>query len=157
VAVGDVGELHSSSPYLFNGYWNQPTETAGALKGGWITAGDLARRDEDGFIYIVDRKKDMVVTGGINVYPREIEETLHRHPAVHEAAVIGVPDEKWGESLVAFVVPRDGTNVNATELDAFCRKTLAGYKVPKAFREIGALPRNAGGKVLKKELRSLPG
>lgn len=157
VATGEVGELYSTSPYLFDGYWNQPAETAAAVKDGWVTAGDLARLDEDGFLTIVDRKKDMVVTGGINVYPREIEETLHRHPAVHEAAVIGVPDEKWGESLVAFVVPRDGTNVSATELDAFCRKTLAGYKVPKAFREIGALPRNAGGKVLKKELRSLPG
>jgi long-chain acyl-CoA synthetase len=156
VATGEVGELHSTSPYLFNGYWNQPAETATALKDGWVTAGDLARRDEDGFIYIVDRKKDMVVTGGINVYPREIEETLHRHPAVREAAVIGVPDDTWGESLVAFVVPREGTNVAPAELESFCRATLAGYKVPKAFREIGELPRNAGGKVLKKELRSLP-
>jgi long-chain acyl-CoA synthetase len=155
VAPGDVGELHSTSPYLFNGYWNQPEETATALRDGWVTAGDLARRDEDGFIYIVDRKKDMVITGGINVYPREIEETLHRHPAVQEAAVIGVPDDTWGEALVAFVVPRDGMNVASNDLDAHCRATLAGYKVPKAFRQIGALPRNAGGKVLKNDLRSL--
>jgi long-chain acyl-CoA synthetase len=153
VPVGEVGELHSSSPYLFNGYWNQPEETAAALKDGWITAGDLARRDEDGFLYIVDRKKDMVVTGGINVYPREIEETLHRHPAVQEAAVIGVPDETWGEALLAFVVPRAGMHADAAALDRHCRATLAGYKVPKMFREIGALPRNAGGKVLKRELR----
>jgi long-chain acyl-CoA synthetase len=156
VAPGEVGELYSTSPYLFSGYWNQPDETALALGDGWVTAGDLARRDDDGFLYIVDRKKDMVVTGGINVYPREIEETLHRHPAVHEAAVIGVPDETWGEALLAFVVPRAGMHADPAALAAHCRATLAGYKVPKAFREIGALPRNAGGKVLKKELRSLP-
>jgi acyl-CoA synthetase (AMP-forming)/AMP-acid ligase II len=155
VERGDVGELHSSSPYLFNGYWNQPEETAAAMKDGWITAGDLARQDEDGFYYIVDRKKDMVVTGGLNVYPREIEETLHRHPAVQEAAVIGVPDDVWGESLVAFVVTRTGMNLAPADLDAHCRATLAGFKVPKAYREIGALPRNAGGKVLKKDLRLL--
>jgi acyl-CoA synthetase (AMP-forming)/AMP-acid ligase II len=155
VARGDVGELHSTSPYLFNGYWNQPEETAMASKDGWVTAGDLARQDEDGFVYVVDRKKDMVVSGGINVYPREVEETLHRHPAVQEAAVIGVPDDRWGEALLAFIVPRAGMNVGSAELDAHCRATLAGYKVPKAYREIGSLPRNAGGKVLKKELRSL--
>jgi long-chain acyl-CoA synthetase len=155
VAAGEVGELHSTSPYLFNGYWNQPDETAVALRDGWVTAGDLARRDDDGFISIVDRKKDMVVTGGINVYPREIEETLHRHPAVQEAAVIGVPDETWGEALLAFVVPRAGMHADEATLERHCRATLAGYKVPKAFRQIGALPRNAGGKVLKKELRGL--
>jgi long-chain acyl-CoA synthetase len=155
VPPGEVGELFSTSPYLFDGYWNQPVETAAAVRDGWVTAGDLARIDADGFVYIVDRKNDKVVTGGMNVYPREIEEVLHRHPAVLEAAVVGVPDEHWGEALVAFVVPRPGTNVRPAELQAHCRSTLAGYKVPKSYREIGRLPRNAGGKVLKKELRAL--
>jgi len=154
VERGQVGELYSSSPYLFNGYWNQPEETAGALRDGWVTAGDLARQDDDGFYYIVDRKKDMVVTGGFNVYPREIEEVLHRHPAVVEAAVVGVPDEYFGETLRAFVVPRPGMNVVASELESHCRDTLAGYKVPKEYRFIAELPRNAGGKVLKKPLRN---
>jgi long-chain acyl-CoA synthetase len=154
VPRGAVGELHSRSPYLFNGYWNQPAQTAETLKaGGWVTAGDLARQDEDGFFYIVDRKKDMVVTGGFNVYPREIEEVLHRHPAVQEAAVIGRPDDYFGEALRAFVVFRAGSGATPAELEAHCRVDLAGYKVPKEFVPIGSLPRNAGGKVLKTALR----
>lgn len=152
VSRGEVGELFSRSPYTFNGYWRQPEETAAAIKDGWVSAGDLARQDEDGFYYVVDRKKDMVVTGGVNVYPREIEEVLHTHPAIREAAVIGVPDEHWGEALRAFAVLRPGMNAAANELDRHCRKVLAGYKIPKEFRFIDALPRNAGGKVLKKDL-----
>ena len=155
VSIGEVGELHSLSPYIFNGYFNRPEETAKSLRDGWVTAGDLARRDADGFLYIVDRKKDMVVTGGLNVYPREIEEVLHQHPAVLEAAVIGVPDEHWGEALQAYVVLRAGTNAHTAGLEGHCREALAGYKVPKLFRFIDALPRNAGGKVLKADLRAL--
>jgi len=154
VGEGEVGELFSLSPYIFNGYFNRPEETAAALRDGWVTAGDLARRDADGYFYIVDRKKDMVVTGGLNVYPREVEEVLHGHPAVLEAAAIGVPDEKWGEALSAVIVARPGTNVSPAELEAHCRGSLAGYKIPKSFRFIDALPRNAGGKVLKNELRA---
>jgi long-chain acyl-CoA synthetase len=120
-----------------------------------VSAGDLARRDADGYLYIVDRRKDMVVTGGINVYPREIEEVLHRHPAVKEAAVIGVPDDRWGEALVAYVAVHAGSNVAPHDLDQHCRRTLSGYKVPKAFHYTDALPRNAGGKVLKTKLRAL--
>ncbi len=157
VPVGEVGELYSSSPYLFNGYFGRPQETSAALRDGWVTAGDLARRDGDGYYYIVDRKKDMVITGGYNVYPREIEEVLQRHPAVLEAAVIGVPDDQWGEALVAYLVAREGTNVSSRELDTHCRATLAGFKVPKDFRMIEALPRNAGGKILKNELRRAAG
>ena len=152
VPRGAVGELYSRSPYLFNGYWNQPEETAAVLRDGWLTAGDLAREDEDGFYYIVDRKKDMVVSGGLNIYPREIEEVLATHPAVREAAVIGVPHEEWGESLRAFIVLRSGMQVDETALSQHCREVLAGYKVPKEYRYIAALPRNAGGKVLKREL-----
>ena len=154
VEPGAVGELYSRSPYLFNGYWNQPGETEAALRGGWVSAGDLARQDEDGFVYIVDRKKDTVISGGINIYPREIEEVLHQHAAVVEAAVIGVPDEYFGEALRAFVVVRPGMHVEAAALEAHCRGVLAGYKAPKQFRFINALPRNAGGKVLKKMLRA---
>jgi acyl-CoA synthetase (AMP-forming)/AMP-acid ligase II len=157
VAVGEVGELYSRSPYLFNGYYGQPEETAAALRDGWVSAGDLARRDADGYLYIVDRKKDMVVTGGFNVYPREIEDVLAAHPGVLEAAVLGVPDERWGESLRAYVVARAGAVLEPRELDAHCRAALAGYKVPKAFRFVTGLPRNAGGKVLKNELRALEG
>jgi long-chain acyl-CoA synthetase len=156
VGPGAVGELYSRSPYFFNGYWNQPEETAAAMRDGWLTAGDLARRDEDGFYYIVDRKKDMVVTGGLNVYPREIEEVLHKHPALLEAAVIGVPDAYFGEALQAFVVLKQGMNARAEELEAHCREVLAGYKIPKEFRFVDALPRNAGGKVLKKDLKQRP-
>lgn len=152
VSRGNVGELFSLSPYTFNGYWRQPEETACAIKDGWVSAGDLARQDEDGFYYVVDRKKDMVVTGGMNVYPREIEEVLHTHPAIREAAVIGVPDELWGEALRAYAVLRPGMNAMAADLERHCRDKLAGYKIPKDFRFMEALPRNAGGKVLKKDL-----
>jgi len=153
VPRGEVGELHSRSPYLFNGYWNKPEETAACLKDGWVTAGDLARQDEDGFCYIVDRRKDMVVTGGFNVFPREIEEVLHTHPAVQEAAVIGRPDDYFGEALRAYVVFRSGFEASAADLEAHCRAQLSGYKVPKEFLPIAALPRNTGGKVLKTALR----
>lgn len=155
VPRGEVGELFSTSPYVFNRYWGQPEETDRALRDGWVSAGDLARQDDDGFLYIVDRKKDVVITGGINVYPREVEEWLHRHPAVLEAAVIGVPDEHWGEALRAFVVLRSNMNANAEDLARHCRETLAGYKVPKDVRFIAQLPRNAGGKVLKRTLRDV--
>ncbi len=140
--------------YLFHGYWNRPEETRAAFRDGWVSVGDLARRDADGFIYIVDRKKDMVISGGVNIYPREIEEVLHKHPALVEAAVVGVPDDYYGEALRAFVVLRPGMNATAEELGAHCRATLSGYKVPKEFRHVEALPRNAGGKVLKKDLRA---
>ena len=155
VAPGEIGELYSRSPYIFNAYFGQPSETAAVIRDGWVTAGDLARRDEDGYLYIVDRKKDMVVTGGFNVYPREIEEVLHAHAGVQEAAVVGIADDKWGEALQAFIVRRPGSSLSAAELDAHCRSMLAGFKIPKSFRFIDSLPRNAGGKVLKQELRGM--
>jgi long-chain acyl-CoA synthetase len=155
VADGEVGELYSRSPYLFNDYYEQPAETAAAWRDGWVSAGDLARRDADGHYYIVDRRKDMVVSGGINVYPREVEEVLQSHPAVHEVAVIGVPDDHWGERLRAYFVAKPERHASSDDLEAWCRARLAGYKVPKEFRAIAELPRNAAGKVLKKELREL--
>jgi long-chain acyl-CoA synthetase len=154
VAPNAVGELFSRSPYHYNGYWGREEETRAAFRGDWFSAGDMAVRDEEGYIYLVDRKKDMVISGGINVYPREIEEVLFTHPAVAEAAVIGIPDDHWGEVLKAFVVVRRGASPDAEELLAHCRATLAGYKIPKAVEFIGALPRNTAGKVLKTELRA---
>jgi len=154
VGPGEVGELFSHSPYLFNGYWRQPEASREAFRDGWVSVGDLAVRDEEGFIYIVDRKKDVIISGGVNIYPREIEEVLVRHPAVAEAAVAGVADDYWGESPKAWLVMREGMQAQAADLEAFCRESLAGYKVPKVFETIAALPRNAAGKVLKRELRS---
>ncbi|WP_304189862.1 class I adenylate-forming enzyme family protein [Phenylobacterium aquaticum] len=155
VAPGEVGELHSTSPYLFNGYWNKPDQTAEAFRDGFVSVGDMAVRDEEGFVYIVDRKKDMVITGGMNVYPREIETLLDQHAAVDECAVIGVEDPRWGEQLVAYVVAAPGASVSTEALAAYCVEHLAPYKRPKAFRPIDALPRNANGKVLKTALRDL--
>ena len=157
VPDGEVGELYSRSPYLFEGYWNRPEWTAECSReGGWVSAGDLARRDSEGFLYIVDRKKDMVVSGGFNIYPREVEIVLEQHAAVREACVVGVPDERWGERVRGFLVLREGREagqVLAEEIAAFCRERLADYKSPREIGFIDAVPRNLGGKVLKRELR----
>ena len=155
--AGEVGDLLSRSPYLFNGYWQRPAETAAAIRDGWLTVGDLARRDEDGYIYLVDRKDDMIISGGMNIYPREIEEVLHTHPCVAEAAVIGVPDEYWGQRVCGFIVVRAGASVNEAELIDYCRNKLAGYKIPRMITTIAALPRNAAGKILKTALRTATG
>ena len=154
VGPGEVGELFSSSPFLFNGYWRKPRETAEAFRDGWVSVGDLARRDEEGYIYIVDRKKDMVISGGVNIFPREVEEELLRHPDVRDAAVVGVPDERWGERLKAFLVLRPGASLDAEGLSAFCEGRLARFKVPRLVETLPELPRNAYGKVLKGELRN---
>jgi acyl-CoA synthetase (AMP-forming)/AMP-acid ligase II len=150
----EVGELFSRSPYLFNGYWGRPQETAEAYRNGWVTVGDLARRDAEGYLYIVDRLKDMVISGGVNIYPREIEEVIGQHPGVGEVAVIGVPDEKWGEVLKAFVVPRDGAEVSEEALLTFLEPRIARMKLPKHVEFIPQIPRNANGKVLKTALRA---
>lgn len=150
----EVGELWSRSPILFSGYWNQPEATAAAAQDGWVSVGDLARRDVEGYLYIVDRKKDMVISGGVNVYPREIEEALLSHPAVADIAVIGVPDELWGERLKAFVVARPDRTVTLVDVQTHCATRLSSYKIPKELELIDALPRNANGKVLKAELKA---
>ncbi|WP_068399129.1 acyl-CoA synthetase [Kribbia dieselivorans] len=153
VAPGEVGELLIKGPNVFQGYWEKPAATAEALHGGWFHSGDLARRDEQGYYYIVDRKKDMVITGGENVYPAEIEQTIYQHPAVAEAAVIGVPSEQWGEAVTAVVAVVPGMELTAEELIAWMRQRQAGFKVPKVVHFVDALPRTATGKVLKRELR----
>ena len=136
-----------------SGYWNLPEATEKALKGGWMHTGDAAYMDDEGFIYIQDRIKDMIVSGGENVYPAEIESALFEHPAVADAAVIGVPSEQWGEAILAFLVLKPGESVTSDDLVEFCRSSLAGFKVPRQFEFIEEIPRNASGKVLKKDLR----
>jgi long-chain acyl-CoA synthetase len=156
VERGTVGELFSNSPCLFLGYWNNPQATTAAMRDDWFSAGDLAWQDEDGCYYIVERKKDMYITGGVNVYPREVEELLFRLPGVLEAAVIGTPDGYWGEAGKAFLVLEPGAALSADAVIAACKQHLAGYKVPRHVAFIDRLPRNAAGKVLKTELRKLP-
>lgn len=153
VATGRVGELVIRGDNVFKGYWGLPEATAEAKRGGWFHSGDLARRDSDGFITLVDRKKDMVVTGGENVYPIEVEQVLYRHPDVTDAAVIGLPDQEWGEAVTAFVVRRDGADTAAADLIAFCRDHIAAFKSPKRIEFLDELPRNATGKLLKRDLR----
>jgi len=153
-AAGEVGELLLKGPHVSQGYWNNPDATAEALDGdGWFHTGDLARQDEEGFFYIAGRRKDMFISGGVNVYPAEVEAALLLHPGVQDAAVIGVPHEIWGEVGVAFVVARPGEAPAAEALVAHLEARLARYKVPKSFRFVDLLPRTPYGKVLKAELR----
>ncbi|MGB8652657.1 MAG: long-chain-fatty-acid--CoA ligase [Mycobacteriales bacterium] len=150
--VGEVGEVAVRGPNVMSGYWAKPQDTARALVGGWYLSGDLGRLDDRGYLYLVDRAKDMVVTGGENVYSTEVEDVLYAHPAVLEAAVFGIPDDRWGEAVHAVVVPR--SEVTAEELLAHCRERIAGYKVPKRIDvTAGPLPKSGAGKVLKRELR----
>lgn len=152
-ALHEPGELFSRAPTAFSGYWNRPDETAETMMDGWVSVGDVAVADADGFISIVDRKKDMVVTGGINVYPREIENVIARVPGVVESAVIGLPDAEWGERLHAFIVPSDANPMLAATIIAACRAELAGFKIPRGVSFVAELPRNTGGKVMKRVLR----
>jgi len=148
-----TGELVVRGPNVFAGYWRNAEATEAAFADGWLLTGDVAERDAEGFYRIAGRIKDMVISGGENVYPAEIEDVLHAHPAVLEAAVVGVPDERWGEACAAFVVLREGSNVGTEELQSLCRDRLARFKVPKTFAFVDALPRSSMGKVLKDELR----
>ncbi|MCL4424281.1 MAG: long-chain fatty acid--CoA ligase [Firmicutes bacterium] len=153
LAVGEVGELAVKGPQVMKGYWNRPDETAKVLRGGWLYTGDIAKLDEEGFFYIVDRKKDMIITGGYNVYPREVEEILYSHPKVLEAAVAGLPDPYRGEMVKAYVVLRTGEQATAEEIIAYCREKLARYKVPREVEFRKELPKTFIGKVLRRTLR----
>ena len=137
------------------GYWNQPDETAKAIRDGWLLTGDIGHRDPDGYFFITDRKKDMLLVNGINVYPREIEEIIYRFPGVKEAAVVGVPDARKGEQALAFVSVNDGATVDEKAVQQFIREKLADYKVPKRVIVLPALPRNPTGKILKTALRQI--
>ncbi|MBB6281698.1 fatty acid--CoA ligase family protein [Geobacillus subterraneus] len=152
VPVGEVGELVVRGPNVMKGYYKMPEETAAALRDGWLHTGDLARMDEDGYFYIVDRKKEMIIVGGYNVYPREVEEVLYSHPDVVEAAVIGVPDPDYGEAVRAFVVAKN-PELTEEQLIAYCRERLAKYKVPGEISFLEELPKNATGKILRRALK----
>jgi acyl-CoA synthetase (AMP-forming)/AMP-acid ligase II len=154
VPVGAVGEIIGRSEAMMIGYWQMAEESRKKLKNGWLHTGDLGRFDEDGYVYIVERKNDMIISGGVNIYPREIEEVLYRHPAVSEASVIGLPDEHWGEVVKAVVVLKNGAEVTEGELIEFCGKNLAGYKKPKSVDFWEELPKSPQGKILKKEIRT---
>jgi len=152
--IGEPGELVIGGDLTFSGYWNDPEATSAAITDGWLHTGDIATMDEEGFVFLRDRKKDMIVSGGQNVYSAQVEQVLHRHPAVLEAAVIGLPDAVWGETVAAVVAPRPGMTIDTTELIAMCSGELAGYKRPRLVFVVDALPRNVTGKVLKRELRA---
>ena len=150
---GEPGEIIVRSKHIMKEYWKKPEDTASTIIDGWLYTGDIGYYDENGYIYIVDRKKDKIITGGENVFPREVEEILYRHPDVHEAAVIGIPDPYWVEKVHAVISLKKGSSCTAEELIAFCKKNLAGYKSPKSVEFVDALPKNAAGKILKRELR----
>jgi fatty-acyl-CoA synthase len=153
VPVGQVGEIVYRGPGMLKGYYKNPEGTREAFEGGWFHSGDLVRRDEEGFVYIVDRKKDMIISGGENIYSAEVEAVLVSHPGIREAAVIGVPDPKWGEAVKAFVVLEPDQAMTAEEVVQFCGEHLARFKRPKLVAFIDALPRSGAGKVLKTMLR----
>lgn len=150
--VGEVGEIAVKGPQVMKGYWNKPEETAAVLKDGWLYTGDVGYMDEDGFFYVKDRKKDMIVASGFNVYPREVEEVLYEHEKVQEVVVLGVPDPYRGETVKAFVVVKDGVTCSEEELNAFARKYLAAYKVPKVYEFRKELPKTTVGKILRRVL-----
>jgi acyl-CoA synthetase (AMP-forming)/AMP-acid ligase II len=150
---GEMGEIVVRGEVVMKGYWRNPEATAETLQGGWLHTGDLGIMDEKGYVYILDRAKDMIISGGENIYSREIEDVILKHPAVYEVAVIGVPDEKWGESVKAIVSLRSGQKTTEEDIINFCKQHLASYKKPKSVDFIDAIPKNPYGKVLKRELR----
>jgi len=151
--TGQIGELAVKGPQVMVGYWNRPEDTAAVLKDGWLLTGDMGYMDEDGYFYIVDRKKDMIIAGGFNIYPREVEEVLFEHPAIQEAAVIGVPDPYRGETVKAFVVLKQGMEASEEELEKHCREKLAAYKIPRLYEFRSELPKTMVGKVLRRQLQ----
>ena len=154
VKVGGVGELLVKGPNVMTGYWNKPEATKETIKDGWLYTGDLAKFDEEGFLYIVDRKKDMIISGGENIYPIEIEQHLYKHPNIREVAIIGYPDKKWGESVKAVVSLKDPSKpLTLEDVRSFLEGKIARFKLPKQLEILDALPRNATGKILKTVLR----
>jgi len=156
VAPGEAGELYSCNSYTFDGYWKLPEKTKEAFRGEHCTVGDLARRDEEGYLYLVDRKSNMIISGGENVYPSEVESMLGGHPKVKDVAVIGVADEKWGERVHAVIILRDGETPNEDEILEWCKDRIAGYRRPRSvsFVSEADMPRTATGKILHRVLRS---
>lgn len=155
IEPGKVGEIIHKGDHVFNGYWQNPQATLEAFKDGWFYSGDMATLDEDGYIYFMDRKKDMIITGGYNVWPSEVEHILYQHPAVLEAAVVAVPDEKWGEAVKAVVVLKPGNNLAEQEMIDFCKERIARYKAPKSVDFTDSLQKNSAGKILRKKVREI--
>jgi long-chain acyl-CoA synthetase len=153
--VGETGEILVRGDIVMNGYWNRPEATAETLRGGWLHTGDMGAFDDDGYLTLKDRSKDMIISGGSNIYPREIEEVLLRHPDVAEVAVVGRPHADWGEEVVAFVAPVAGRSLDTDELDRLCLDNIARFKRPKVWRVAASLPKNNYGKIVKRELRDL--
>lgn len=153
VPVGELGELVIKGPQVMKGYWNMPEETANTLRDGWLYTGDISRVDEDGYLYIVDRKKDLIIASGYNIYPRDVEEVIYEHPSVQEAVVIGVPDPYRGETVKAYIVLKAGKAATEEEMIEYCRKNLAAYKVPRIIEFRSELPKTNVGKILRRALR----
>jgi acyl-CoA synthetase (AMP-forming)/AMP-acid ligase II len=153
VQTGEVGEIIARGEAVMQGYWQLPHESEDRLRNGWLYTGDVGKMDGDGYVYLVDRKHDMIITGGINVYPKEVEEVLYRHPAVFEAAVFGVPDEYWGEAIKAVIALKEGRMATEAEIIGFCGKHLAGYKKPKSVQFRPELPKSPQGKILKRAIK----
>jgi long-chain acyl-CoA synthetase len=154
VAQGEVGEIVIRGHNIMKGYWQRPEATAEAMRGGWFHSGDMARVDEDGYFYIVDRKKDLIIRGGYNVYPREVEEVLYEHPKIREAAVVGVPHDEWGEEIGAAVVLREGEQLSPEEVSAYVKDRIAAYKYPRVVWFLDDLPKGPTGKILKREIET---
>ena len=154
VAIGEVGEVIVNGKINMKGYWRNQEATAEALRDGWVYTGDLGTFDEDGYVYLIDRKKDMIISGGYNIYAREVEDILHTHPAIAEAAVIGVPDDEWGESVKAVVALKPGMTLTEEAVIQFCKEGLASYKKPKSVDFVGELPKTSIGKISKKDLKA---
>lgn len=153
VRIGEIGEIIVRGPDIMKGYWQAPELTKEVLKDGWYFTGDLAKMDDEGYIYIVDRKKEMIISGGFNVYPTEIESILFNHPAVFEACVIGIPDEKWGEAIKAVVVLKEGAQASEEDLISHCAEYLAGFKKPQTIEFVDNLPKNPNGKIVRRVIR----
>jgi acyl-CoA synthetase (AMP-forming)/AMP-acid ligase II len=155
VPVGQVGEVLVKGPTVMQGYYRNPEGTANAIKNGWFYSGDLARTDDEGYLYIVDRKKDIIVSGGENVSAREVEEAFYTHPAVFTAAVFGLPHSKWGQQVTAAVVLAEGQNVTSAQLIEYLKKRVAGYKIPRSIHFLNALPESGVGKISKTKLKEM--
>jgi long-chain acyl-CoA synthetase len=152
---GEIGEVLVRGTTVMSGYWNNPAATAETLRGGWLHTGDLGSFDAEGFLTLKDRSKDLIISGGSNIYPREVEEVLLQHPDIVEVSVIGRPDRDWGESVVAYIVARESAQLDTSAIDSFCAQRIARFKRPRHYRIVGTLPKNSYGKVLKKALREL--
>jgi acyl-CoA synthetase (AMP-forming)/AMP-acid ligase II len=153
VKPGEVGEIVYRSRHMFREYWNLPEETAKAFRNGWFLSRDMATVDEEGYVYIIDRKHDMIISGGFNIYPREVEEAILKHPGIAEAAVIGVPDEVWGEAVKAICTLKEGLQVTPEEVIEVCKQNLASYKKPQTVEFVAELPKNNYGKIERKKLK----